>query len=54
MSIFEITPYVEKRSNITDPWGEEYLYKMHAENGANDVYSYGVDGQSGGGYQGTF
>ncbi len=38
-------PYLTKRSNITDPWGVDYYYRMPGEYGEFDLYSYGADQQ---------
>ncbi len=41
-------PYVSRVSNITDPWGEIYQYKIPGENREYEVFSYGADGEPGG------
>jgi general secretion pathway protein G len=43
-------PYI-KRGVPTDPWGNPYIYRQPGEHNEEgyDLYSYGPDGQSGGG-----
>ncbi|MCB1791360.1 MAG: type II secretion system major pseudopilin GspG [Gammaproteobacteria bacterium] len=41
-------PYVRKKSQLQDPWGNELVLKMPGEHGAFDVISYGGDGRAGG------
>ena len=41
-------PYVRKRSQLVDPWGNELMIKVPGENGTFDIVSYGGDGQPGG------
>lgn len=41
-------PYVRKRSQLLDPWGNELVLKVPGDSGAFDVISYGGDGQPGG------
>ena len=43
-------PYL-KRSITNDPWGNPYIYKCPGQHNAKgyDLYSYGPDGQEGGG-----
>lgn len=41
-------PYIPKRSNMIDPWGEEFIYRIPGENGEYDLYSLGADKQQGG------
>jgi general secretion pathway protein G len=41
-------PYLTKAVPL-DPWGNAYLYKLPGEHGEYDLFSYGKDGQLGGG-----
>ena len=41
-------PYVRKRSQLVDPWGNELMIKVPGDKGAFDIVSYGGDGQPGG------
>lgn len=41
-------PYLRKRSQLLDPWGNELVMKVPGEKGAFDIVSYGGDGQPGG------
>ena len=41
-------PYVQKREQLTDPWGRPYQYRYPGEHGEYDLYSLGKDGQDGG------
>lgn len=40
-------PYLQK-TIPNDPWGRAYLYRAPGEHGDYDLYSLGVDGQTGG------
>jgi len=40
-------PYVNN-SNLTDPWGNEYVYRSPGEHRTVDISSHGRDGQPGG------
>lgn len=39
-------PYIKKRANLTDPWGQPYQYKIPGEHGGFDLFSLGPDGKS--------
>ena len=41
-------PYVRKRDNILDPWGQLYGYRFPCDYGDFDLYSLGADGIEGG------
>ena len=41
-------PYIRKRSQLLDPWGNELAMKVPGEKRAFDIVSYGGDGQPGG------
>ena len=41
-------PYVRKRSQINDPWGNELIIQRPGTNGPFDIISYGNDGRPGG------
>ena len=41
-------PYVRKRDNIIDPWGQLYAYRYPGDYGDFDLYSLGADGIEGG------
>jgi len=41
-------PYLRKRSQLLDPWGNELALKVPGEKGAFDIVSLGADGQPGG------
>jgi general secretion pathway protein G len=41
-------PYVRKRSQLLDPWGNAIVLQVPGEKGAFDIISYGGDGQPGG------
>ena len=41
-------PYIEKPSNLIDPWGRSYLYRVPGGQAGFDISSYGADGQLGG------
>ena len=41
-------PYVRKRSQIKDPWGNDLVLQRPGEHGEFDIISYGGDGQPGG------
>ena len=41
-------PYVRKRDNILDPWGQLYGYRFPGDYGDFDLYSLGADGIEGG------
>ena len=40
-------PYI-KKSALTDPWDNEWVYKRPGEHGPYDIVSYGEDGSPGG------
>lgn len=40
-------PYI-KRSSLTDPWNNEWVYQRPGQHGAYDIVSYGEDGSPGG------
>ena len=42
-------PYLKKKNIPDDPWGNPYLYRSPGSQGDYDLYSYGKDGQEGGG-----
>ncbi len=44
-------PYLEKNYVPKDPWGNAYVYRCPGQHNADgfDLYSYGPDGQDGGG-----
>ena len=37
-----------KEKDLTDPWGNEFVYEYPGEHGVFDLYSHGADGQRGG------
>jgi len=41
-------PYLSKNAVPTDPWNNEYHYRMPGEHGNFDLYSYGLDNRQGG------
>jgi general secretion pathway protein G len=41
-------PYVRKKSQLLDPWGNELVIKQPGEQGDFDLISYGGDGRPGG------
>lgn len=41
-------PYVRKKSQLIDPWGNPLGIEVPGEHGPYDVLSYGADGQPGG------
>jgi general secretion pathway protein G len=41
-------PYIRKKSQLQDPWGNEIVIKRPGESGAFDLISYGADGRPGG------
>ena len=41
-------PYLDKESQLVDPWGNRYRYRFPGEHGAYDLFSYGADNQPGG------
>lgn len=41
-------PYVQKASQLEDPWGRPYLYRRSSETGAFEIVSLGADGKEGG------
>jgi general secretion pathway protein G len=41
-------PYLRKSNVPTDPWGNDYVYRLPGQHGAFDLYSLGADGQPGG------
>lgn len=41
-------PYLRKSKVPTDPWGNNYIYRIPGQHGAFDLYSLGADGQEGG------
>jgi general secretion pathway protein G len=41
-------PYIRKKSQLQDPWGNDIEIKRPGENGAFDLVSYGADGRPGG------
>ena len=41
-------PYVRKKSQLLDPWGNELVLKQPGEHGSFDLISYGGDGRPGG------
>jgi general secretion pathway protein G len=41
-------PYLKKKQIPDDPWGNEYRYRFHGENGSYDLYSLGRDNSEGG------
>jgi general secretion pathway protein G len=41
-------PYLKKEVPM-DPWGKPYIYRQPGEHGEFDLFSYGKDGQPGGG-----
>ncbi len=40
-------PYV-KKSQLSDPWNQEWVYRKPGQKGAYDIVSYGEDGSPGG------
>lgn len=42
-----VGPYVNE-SQLVDPWGGDYQYRKPGQHGRYDIYSFGVDGKSGG------
>ena len=41
-------PYVRKKAQLEDPWGNALVLRQPGENGKFDLISYGGDGQPGG------
>lgn len=41
-------PYLRKRSQLKDPWGNDLVMRRPGEHGDFDLISYGGDGQPGG------
>jgi general secretion pathway protein G len=41
-------PYVRKREQLLDPWGNTYVYRAPGEHGEYDLYSLGADATEGG------
>lgn len=41
-------PYLRKRSQVLDPWGNEIVIQVPGEHGSFDITSYGADGRAGG------
>lgn len=41
-------PYIRKKSQLKDPWGNDIVIQRPGENGAFDLISYGGDGRPGG------
>jgi general secretion pathway protein G len=41
-------PYVKRRENLIDPWGQMYIYRYPGEHGAYDLSSLGADQAEGG------
>ncbi len=41
-------PYLEKKTKLTDPWGNSYHYQVPGQAGDYDLRSYGADGKEGG------
>ncbi|SEE00021.1 general secretion pathway protein G [Rhizobiales bacterium GAS191] len=41
-------PYLNKPSNLIDPWGRPFGYKSPGDHGEFDLFSFGADGQPGG------
>lgn len=41
-------PYLRKKTVPNDPWDNPYIYRFPGENGPFDLYTLGLDGQSGG------
>jgi general secretion pathway protein G len=43
------TPLLERKQDLIDPWGHEYVLRVPGEDGRDwDIISYGADGQPGG------
>jgi general secretion pathway protein G len=41
-------PYLKRRENLIDPWGQMYIYRYPGEHGAYDLSSLGADQAEGG------
>jgi general secretion pathway protein G len=41
-------PYLEKKNNVNDPWGNPYLYRFPGQHGEYDLLTYGADKAEGG------
>lgn len=41
-------PYLKKADGVTDPWGEQYVYRFPGEKGEYDLYTLGADKKEGG------
>lgn len=41
-------PYIRKKSQLKDPWGNDIVIQRPGQNGAFDLISYGGDGRPGG------
>lgn len=41
-------PYLRKSKVPSDPWGNDYVYRIPGQYGPFDLYSLGADGQEGG------
>jgi len=41
-------PYLRKNKLPKDPWGRDYIYIIPGTNNDYDLYTYGLDGKSGG------
>ena len=41
-------PYIKKQSQLTDPWGNPYLYRLTSGNSPFEIVSLGADGEEGG------
>lgn len=41
-------PYIQKQSQLQDPWGNDYLYELGSDGDSFRVYSLGADGAEGG------
>ena len=41
-------PYLQKKTALTDPWGQAYLWRIPGQHGEMDVYTLGSDKAEGG------
>lgn len=41
-------PYLDKQTNLQDPWGTPYVYRIPGQHGDYDLLSYGADKTEGG------
>jgi general secretion pathway protein G len=41
-------PYIKRREQLVDPWGNAYVYRYPGQHGEYDLYSLGEKGEAGG------